>query len=214
LSRNKLPGLERVTLKRGAVLSEPDSEIDFVYFPDDALISILSLNTDGSTLEIGLIGSEGMVGVHAILGGVAPYRAVVQKSGVALRMRRRDIHAEFRRNSTLQDVLLRYTNAFLIQIAKWGVCNSYHTLQERLSRWLLVAYECSQSKVLPVTHEWLARVLGVRRASITVAAGRLQQSGVIRIRRGEIVIIDLVGLKRISCECYLVLQQSTRGIKE
>jgi CRP-like cAMP-binding protein len=197
-------------LKHGVVLSEPDSEVDYVYFPDDALISILSLNSDGSTLEIGLVGNEGMVGVHTILGGAAPYRSVVQKSGGALRMRRRDIHAEFRRNSILQDALLKYTNAFLIQIAQSGVCNSYHTLQERLGRWLLVACECSQSRILPVTHEWLARVLGVRRASITVAAGRLRDSGVIRIRRGEITIIDLVGLRRISCECYLILQHSTR----
>jgi CRP-like cAMP-binding protein len=195
-----------VILKRGAVLSEPDSEVEYVYFPDDALISILSLNTDGSTLEIGLVGSEGVVGVHAFLGGLAPYRAIVQKSGAASRMKRRDIRAEFRRNSVLQDLLLKYTNAFLIQIAQCGACNSYHTLQERLSRWLLVAYDCSQSTTLPVTHEWLARALGVRRASITVAAGRLQESGVIRIGRGAITIIDLVGLRRISCECYLVLQ--------
>ena len=210
----KLPPLERVTLERGAVLSEPDCEIEYVYFPDDALISIVSINTDGSTLEIALVGSEGVVGVHAILGGVAPHRAVVQREGAASRIQAWRLNEEFRRNHRLQDLLLKYTNNFLIQIAQFSVCNSCHSLQERLCRWLLVAYDSTRSRRLPITHEWLARLLGVRRASITVAAGRLQKSGIIRVRRGEITIIDLVGLQRTSCECYLVIRHVVRRVKD
>jgi CRP-like cAMP-binding protein len=213
-NREKLPQLERVILRKGAVLSEPDHEIEYVYFPDNALVSILSVGADGAMLELGLIGNEGVVGIPAILGGVAPYRAVVQKSGRAVRMKRSHLADEFRRNHALQAFLLKYTNLFLIQITQYSICNCYHTLQERFCRWLLVARDCSQSDALPITQEWIASLLGVRRAGITLAAGLLQKAGLIDNRRGEIIIVDPVGLQKMACECYFILQDGMRRLAD
>ena len=137
LSRNThewLQSLEAVTLQVGMVLYEPDEVIEHVYFLNDALVSIISMNSEGSTVEIGLVGNEGIVGVPVILGGVTPYRAIVQVGGRALRIRGETLYAEFRRNPYLRDLLLKYTNAFMIQVAQSSICNCYHTLQERLSR--------------------------------------------------------------------------------
>ncbi len=205
-SRNWLKMLEPVTLHSGMVLYEPDEDIEHVYFLSNALVSIVSMNSEGATVEICLIGSEGMVGVPAILGGVAPYRAIVQMGGAAFRIRRRKIYEEFRKNACLRDLLLKYTNVFLIQIAQFSICNCYHTLQERLCRWLLVARDAVHSDVLVMTHEVISRLLGTRRASITVAAGLLQRAGLIKIGRGRITIQDAPGLAAMSCECYSILR--------
>jgi len=205
-SRSWLKMLEPVTLHSGMVLYEPDEDIEHVYFLSNALVSIVSMNSEGATVEICLIGSEGMVGVPAILGGVAPYRAIVQMGGAAFRIRRRKIYEEFRKNACLRDLLLKYTNVFLIQIAQFSICNCYHTLQERLCRWLLVARDAVHSDVLVMTHEVISRVLGTRRASITVAAGLLQRAGLIKIGLGRITIQDAPGLAAMSCECYSILR--------
>ena len=211
--REALISLELVQLQSGVVLYEPDQTIEYVYFPNDALISIVSLSSEGATVEIGLVGHEGMIGLPAILGGVMPYRAVVQMGGTAFRMRGRHISEEFRRNKTLQELLLKYTNVFLIQIAQSSICNCYHTLQERLCRWLLVARDGAQSDSLILTHELIARLLGTRRASITVAAGLLQKAGLIRTGRGEITIIDHQGLQETACECYWILREGSRRLQ-
>jgi CRP-like cAMP-binding protein len=211
--RDALISLELVPLETGVVLYEPDQKIDYVYFPNDALISILSLSAEGATVEIGLIGHEGMVGLPAILGGVTPYRAVVQMSGWAFRMKGRHVSEEFRRNKALQELLLRYTNAFLIQIAQSSICNCYHTLQERLCRWLLIARDGAGSNSLLMTHDLIARLLGTRRASVTVAAGLLQRAGLIRTSRGEITIVDGQGLQEMVCECYWILREGSRRLQ-
>src|SRR5437773_5044377 len=137
-SHEWLRALEPVDLPAGTVLYEPDEKIEHVYFLSNALVSIVSMNSEGSTVEIGLIGYEGMVGVPAILGGVTPYRAIVQMGGDAFRIRGQRLYEEFRRNQFLRDLLLKYTNAFLIQIAQSSICNCYHALQERVCRWPLV----------------------------------------------------------------------------
>lgn len=205
--REWVQALEPVTLRSGMVLYEPDEDIQHVYFLDDALVSILSVNSEGATVEIGTVGHEGMVGVPAILGGVTPYRAVVQMGGNAFRVRGREIYKEFRKNAFLHDLLLKYTNAFLIQIAQSTLCNCYHTLQERLCRWLLVARDAARTNVLLLTHDVIARLLGTRRASVTVAAGLLQRAGLIKIGRGQITILDAQGLASMSCECYAILRE-------
>src|SRR5499427_342788 len=194
-----LQTLEPVQLPAGTVLYEPDETIEHVYFLTDALVSIISMNSEGSTVEIGLIGYEGMVGVPAILGGVMPYRAVVQMGGDAFRIRGPKLYEEFRQNPFLRDLLLKYTNTFLIQIAQSSICNCYHTLQERLCRWLLVARDAVGSDVLVLTHDVIARLLGTRRASVNVAAGLLQRAGLIRINRGQITILDPQGLETMPC---------------
>lgn len=205
--------LEAVKLAPGTVLYEPDETIEHVYFLTNALVSIISMNSEGSTVEIGLIGYEGMVGVPAILGGVTPYRAVVQMGGEAFRMRGERLYEEFRRNPFLRDLLLKYTNAFLIQIAQSSICNCYHTLQERVCRWLLVARDAVRSDVLFLTHDVIARLLGTRRASVTVTVGLLQRAGLIKISRGQISIIDPQGLAAMSCECVDILRDGVRSVQ-
>lgn len=205
--------LEPVKLSAGAVLCEPDEAFEHVYFLTNALVSIVSLNSEGGSIEIGMVGYEGMVGVPAILGGVMPYRAVVQMGGDAFRIRGRTLYEEFRQNPFLRDLLLKYTNTFLIQIAQSSICNCYHTLQERFCRWLLVARDAVRSDVLVLTHDVIARLLGTRRASVTVAAGLLQRAGLIKINRGQITILDPEGLETMSCECYQILRDGVRRLQ-
>jgi CRP-like cAMP-binding protein len=212
-SQQWLGTLEPVMLPKGAVLYEPDEQIEHVYFLNNALVSILSMNAEGATVEIGLVGQEGMVGVPAFLGGVTPYRAVVQMGGDAFRIRGQRLCEEFRRNPFLRDLLLKYTNAFIIQIAQSSICNCYHTLQERLCRWLLVARDAVRSNELVLTHDVIARLLGTRRASVTVAAGLLQRAGLIKMSRGQITIIDPAGLESMSCECYGILSEGVRRLQ-
>jgi CRP-like cAMP-binding protein len=211
--RDWMENLEPVRLSAGTVLFEPDEAIEHVYFLTNALVSIVSLNSEGTSVEVGSIGYEGMVGVPAILGGVTPYRAVVQMGGDAYRIAGRRLYEEFRRNPFLRDLLLKYTNTFLIQIAQSSLCNSYHTLQERLCRWLLVARDAVRSDVLLLTHDVIAHLLGTRRASVTVTAGLLQRAGLIRIGRGQITILDPQGLEAKSCECYSILRDGVRRIQ-
>ena len=208
-----LQALEPVTLRAGMVLFEPDEAIEHVYFLNDALVSIVTMNSEGGTIEIGLVGNEGIVGVPAILGGVAPYRAVVQMGGNAFRVRGERIYDEFRRNPFLRDLLLKYTNAYLIQVAQSSICNCYHTLQERVCRWLLVARDAARSDVLLLTHDVIARLLGTRRASVTVAAGLMQRAGLIKMGRGQITILDPRGLEAMSCECYGILRDRVRRLQ-
>ncbi|HEY2384633.1 MAG TPA: Crp/Fnr family transcriptional regulator [Terriglobia bacterium] len=205
-SRDWMKTLEPVRLAAGTILYEPDETVEHVYFLTNALVSIVSLNSEGATVEIGMIGYEGMVGVPAILGGVMPYRAIVQMGGDAFRIRGRRLYDEFRRNPLLRDLLLKYTNTFLIQIAQSSICNCYHRLQERFCRWLLVARDAVRSDVLVLTHDVIARLLGTRRASVTVAAGLLQRAGLIKINRGQITILDPHGLEAMACECYGILR--------
>src|SRR2546427_5277755 len=212
-SREWLALLEPVTLRAGMVLFEPDEAIEHVYFLNDALVSIVTMNSEGGTIEIGLVGNEGIVGVPAILGGVAPYRAVVQMGGKAFRVRGERIYGEFRRNPFLRDLLLKYTNTFLVQVAQSSICNCYHTLQERLSRWLLVARDAVGSDILLLTHDVIAPLLGTRRASVTVAAGLMQRAGLIKISRGQITILDPRGLEAMACECYGILRDHVRRLE-
>jgi len=208
-----LEKLERVRLETGAVLYEPNSNIEYGYFLNDALVSIISMNSEGATVEIGLIGHEGMVGVPAILGGVTPYRAVVQMAGDAFRIRGQALDKEFQCDPHLRRLLLKYANAFLIQIAQLSICNCYHSLQERLCRWLLVARSAARRDLLLLTHDGIARLLGARRAGITVAAGLLQRAGLIKASRGQITILDPAGLQAISCECYGVLREGLHRLQ-
>src|SRR5499427_2776630 len=142
-----LQTLEPVQLPAGTVLYEPDETIEHVYFLTDALVSIISMNSEGSTVEIGLVGNEGMVGVPAILGGVTPYRAVVQMGGNAFRIRGQKLYQESRQNPFLSALLLKVTTAFLIQIAESRICTCCHTAEERVRRWLLVASDGGRSDV-------------------------------------------------------------------
>jgi len=165
------PLLKPVVLQRGTVLFGPDDPVEYFYFPVDALVSYLSGTVGGESIEIGLVGNEGMAGIASLLGDAPPFRAVVQVAGSALRIGRDALSREFRQNENLRALLLRYANALLIQIAQTAVCNKFHSVKSRFCRWLLMAQDRMGAASLHMTQETFARILGTRRASITTVAG-------------------------------------------
>ena len=197
-------GLEPVTLALGDILHEPGELIQQIYFPSAGLlVSLLTLVENHSALEIGLIGSEGMVGLPVAQGiDTSSVRAVVQGAGTALRMESSLFREALATSPALQRTLHRYTHALIAQITQTAACNRFHQVEARLARWLLMASDRLQSNPLRFTHEGLADLLGVRRVGITVAASALQQQKLIQYRRGNITILDREGLKDSACECY------------
>jgi CRP-like cAMP-binding protein len=200
--RTILPQLKTVDLSQGMALYEAGERIHQVYFPDEATISYLSGTADGETLEVCVIGNEGVVGIPSLLADSTPFRAVVQLPGRAYVMRRDALRKEFKRCEALHRILLHYTNALLIQIAQTAVCNKFHSVEERFCRWLLMAHDRSVADEVPLTQEALSRVLGSRRASVSVTASAFQKKGAIRYSRGVIRILDRKHLETSSCECY------------
>jgi CRP-like cAMP-binding protein len=195
--------LEPVTLKFGQVLYEPGGTIRHVYFPVDCLISLLTEVDRGRTLEVGMVGNEGMAGMPFILGmGVSGVRALVQGAGVALRIAAAPFRIEFARNQALQQSLYRYTYALMAQISQTAACNRFHSAQARLARWLLMTRDRVNSDEFPLTHEFLAHMLGVRREGVSEAASALKRRKLIDYSRGEIRILDSERLEATSCSCY------------
>jgi CRP-like cAMP-binding protein len=197
------PHLELVSLSLYEVLYEPGEIINYVYFPKRAMISLVATVVSGQTVEINLIGNEGMLGIPVFLGGkTTTNRAIVQVEGDALRIKANVLRAEFNRGGSLQSLLLLYTQAFLTQVSQLAVCNRLHTLEERLARWLLSAQDCIQSNEFVLTQEFIAQMLGTRRSGVTVAMGTLQKAGIIHHIRGRISISNRENLMAIACECY------------
>jgi len=203
-----LPTLEIVELNQGDILSEPGEIIDDVYFPNDGIISLVSVTENGSTIEVGMIGMEGMLGVPVLLGArTMPYQPVVQISGTAFKMKVAVLKSELDRCSSLQKIFLRYTHALLIQTSQAAVCNSLHKIEKRLCRWLLIAQDCVQSDNLRLTQETMSHLIGTRRAGVNSVINSLQKEGLIDHSRGQITIIDREGLEDASCECYRVIKE-------
>lgn len=197
------PHLELVRLTPGKVLYNAGDVVRHAYFPKGGMICLLSTTEDGRTIEVGMIGSEGMAGIPIILqSAAAPYQLMVQLAGNALRIGRSVLWEEFNRGGKLRDLLLRYTHSLLIQVAQSAACNGFHTVEERLCRWLLVSRDRVQTDTLHLTQEFLSHMLGVQRTSVTLIAGALQKKGLIRHSRGRITILDRRGLEAASCECY------------
>ena len=202
------PNLEPVEMPPGEVLYHPDEPVTHVYFPNRGIVSIISIFADGGSVEVGMVGNEGMFGVSVILGSItAPLEALVQLRGEGLRMPAALIREEFKKGEHLQDLLLRYTQAFIIQIAQNAACNRVHHVEGRLARWLLMCQDRAMSGELDLTQEFIAVMLGTRRAGVTEAAGQLKDAGVISYSRGHITILDREGLESISCECYPIVKQ-------
>jgi CRP-like cAMP-binding protein len=200
--------LEPVALPLGKVLYHPEERITHVYFPNQGTVSVVCVLEDGKTVEVGMVGNEGMFGVCVFLGSVtSPLEAIVQLPGHALRMRADVLREEFKKGKHLQDLLLRYTQAFIIQIAQTAACNRAHPLEGRIARWLLSCQDRVQSNELNLTHEFIATMLGTRRAGVTEAAGKFQDEGVIRYRRGHVRILDRQKLESASCECYSIVKK-------
>lgn len=202
------PQLEYVELQHGQVLHSAGEPITHVYFPYSGTISILAPMRDGSQVEIGIVGKEGMFGLPILLGtDTAPFRAVVQVVGGGMRMKASAFREEAGRCGGLRRLLLRYAQAFFVHTAQTAACNRIHTVETRLARWLLVTRDRAQSNSLKLTQEFLSIMLGIRRAGVSVALGELAKRGLIEQRRGEIMIVDSEGLERSACECYEVVRQ-------
>jgi CRP-like cAMP-binding protein len=186
---------------------ESGGRIDYMYFPTTAVVSLLYIMEDGSTTEVGLTGNDGVVGVALFLGGeTAPNRALVQIAGGAYKMKAKLLQEEFKRAGPLQRRLLRYTQALIAQISQTAVCNRLHSIEKRLCRWLLLCHDRVQTDEILMTQEFVSNMLGGRRESVTVAAGRLQDSGLIHYVRGHISILDRKGLEANACECYQIVK--------
>lgn len=198
------PSLKRVSLERGKILHHPGDTIEDLYFPIDCLISITITMSDGTTAETGVVGNREVVGVNAFMGGreTTQTEYIVQIAGSAVKADARPLLEEFDCNKHLRDVLLRYTQALIAQISQTTACNTLHALEQRLARWLLEAQDRVESDDLKLTQEFIADMLGVRRAGVTQAAQKLQESGLIRYRRGHVQILEQRGLEAASCECF------------
>jgi CRP-like cAMP-binding protein len=198
-----LAGFEPVKLTYGEVLYEPGEQMRHVYFPSDCLVSLLTVVEGHRALEVGLVGREGMVGSRLALGiTTAAVRALVQGSGMAVRIKSAGFLREFHRSPALQRALLHFTDALMIQVTQTAACNRFHMVEARLARWLLMTRERLPSSEFHLTQEFLADMLGVRRAGVTAAASALQHRKLIRYRRGTITILDQQGLEASSCSCY------------
>jgi CRP-like cAMP-binding protein len=202
------PQLELVSLQLGQVLYESNGKMHFVYFPVNAIVSLLFVLENGSSTEIAVVGNEGIVGVSLFMGGeTTPSRAVVQSAGQCIRMKASFLKSEFDRSMPVMHLLLRYTQALLTQMTQTAVCNRHHTLDQQLCRWLLLSMDRLTGNHLVMTQELIANMLGVRREGVTEAAGRLQKAGLISYARGKIEVLDRKGLEHRSCECYGVVKQ-------
>jgi CRP-like cAMP-binding protein len=200
-------GLELVPMRLGDALYEPGRSLQHAYFPITAIVSLYNVTRSGAALELAGVGPEGIVGIPLFMGGdTTPSFAIVRTAGHAYRLERRLLATEFLREGALQRLLLCYTQALIVQICQTAACNRHHSVEQQLSRWLLWSVDRLPSQDLTMTQELVAGLLGVRRESITEAAGRLQQYGYIRYRRGHINVLDRIGLQSRACECYAVVR--------
>jgi CRP-like cAMP-binding protein len=203
-----LSHLEPVELPLGAVLYEAGNRLSHVYFPTTAIVSLICVMDNGATTEIAIVGNDGVVGVALFMGGESTTsRAVVQSAGLGYRLKASQMMNEFNRTGPAMNLLLRYTQALITQMAQTAVCNRHHSLDQQLCRWLLLSMDRLRSNELVVTQELIANLLGVRREGVTEAAGRLHAAGLIRYRRGHITVLDRPQLELRSCECYAVVKR-------
>jgi CRP-like cAMP-binding protein len=201
--------LEPVSLSLGQVLHEPGKPMQYVYFPYDGVVSLLSLVSPNQQAEVGMIGNEGIVGVSAAFGaGGSSLRALVQGGGNAMRMSASRLRKECLTNALWNRELLRFSHVLLVQAAQTAVCNRFHRVQARLARWLLVTRDRVHSNHFVLTHDLLAKMLGVRRVGVTVAAGALEKRGLIAYSRGNIRIVNAKALEHAACDCYKVVRDA------
>ena len=204
-----VPHLEEIRMKLGDVLSSPDEKIEYVHFPKRGIISVCAVMRDGSQVEVGLIGNEGMCGLPVLFGtDSVPLQSMVQIPDGAVRMKAEAFKLEIEHCPHLRQSLMHFAQAFYIQAAQSAACNRLHPLDGRLARWMLLCQDRMQSDLLPLTHEVMSIMLGVRRAGVSVAASELRKANLIDYQRGLIRIVDRSGLEAVTCECYGVVRKA------
>ena len=205
--------LELVPVERGDVVYGNGESSKYVHFPADCIISKLSVLENGDSTEIAMVGREGVVGVAVFMSGITmPSRAVIQSTGHVWRIASRAIREEFRRGGSMQELLLRHTQALITQMAQTAACYRHHSLEQQLCRWLLLCLDRLPSNELDMTQQAIAGTLGVRREGVTEAAGRLQGKGAIQYSRGRIQVVDRRQLEKCACECYLVVRRELQRL--
>lgn len=202
-----LPNLETVPLNFKQVLYDINKPIEYIYFPKNCLASLLTIMENGEAVEVGTVGNEGMVGLPVFLGAdTIPGQAFVQIPGDGMRMRTDVFKREVTPGTPLFNLLQRYTQALFNQIAQSAACNRLHSIEERLCRWLLMTHDRVGADQFPLTQEFMGQMLGVRRASVSMAAAILQKAGFIRYSRGKMTICDRPGMEDSTCECYGIVK--------
>jgi CRP-like cAMP-binding protein len=205
-----------VSLLRGQIIHKPGDDIRYLYFPTTCMISVTVTMRDGRTVEAGAIGSREVVGINAFMGGreATQTEYIVQLPGDAIRIGVEPMKVEFNRNTEMRDLMLKYTQAFIAQISQNVACNRLHEIDQRFARWLLEVRDRVQSDQFPLTHEFIAEMLGIRRAGVSQAAKKLTAKSIIDQKRGQIRILDLPGLLKMSCECYGALRDEYHRLLE
>lgn len=202
------PLMEVAPVLYGEVMAETDGPFTHVYFPTVGVISTVLIMEDGPTIEVGTIGNEGMAGLPVVLGDErSPTRVFCQVPGEAVRMEAAAFREQARRGGPLAELILRYAQAYLTLVSQTAACNGLHTIEERLCRWLLMTHDRMGSDTIPLTQEVLSQMLGVRRPSVSLVAGTLQEAGLIRYVRGKLEILDRAGLEAASCACYGIVRR-------
>jgi CRP-like cAMP-binding protein len=210
LYQRLLPHLEPVSLRHNEIIYEMGGAVEYVYFPFKSLISLVTQMKNGETIEVGLVGSDGVSGITALMGEeTSPDRAIVQIANGGMRAKLSVIKEEFNRGEELSDLLLRYTRVHLKQVAQTAACNATHTVEERLARWLLMCRDRVGSDELKLTQEFISQMLGTRRATVSTAASALQVEKLIQYHHGHIRIIDRQGLEEFACECYQAVKEES-----
>lgn len=213
LPKAQTPGIieqcEEVELVFGETLHSAEDPIQYVYFPLTSFISLLTINLDDQYLEMGLIGNEGMLGATLALDNqYAPMNSIVQGAGSALRLQASIFIQCLANEAGLGILINRYLYVLMQQLAQAGACNRFHEVQQRIAKWLLMTEDRVYSGELQLTHSFLAKMLGVRRSAVTIAAGYLQQQGIIRYNRGHIQILSRSALEKLSCQCYFTAKRA------
>src|SRR5262249_10539 len=199
--------LRLIEVAKEQILYNSGERIKHIYFPEDSLISLMARTEETQFLEVSAAGSNGIIGIPAILRAPGtPFRAIVQLPGKVWRIRAEVLKAEFDRCEKLQDVLLRYLQVFITQLSQSAVCNRFHKIEERFSRWLLACRYGIKKDELHLTHQAIALLLGVPRTLITMTANKLQRAGIINYQRGRITILDQEGLEEVACECHRIVK--------
>ena len=200
------PDLEFMHLPLGQILYHQKQTIKYVYFPRRLAVSMVNLFEDGSSVEVGVVGREGMVGSSLLSGDdVSPHQAIVQIADGGWRMKAGVFKNEIASNGEMTSLIRRYSQALFTQVAQTAACNRLHPIVKRLARWMLLMQERVESDTLNLTHDFIATMLGARRAGVTLAAGTLQRQGIISYSRGKVIILDREKLEEAACECHRIV---------